>query len=97
MFGSLDCMHTRGKNCPKAWQQSYQSGKQSGGPTVVLEALGDHHLWFWHTSFGYAGSLNDLNILSLSPLLELLVDGSFAKLEGRASVVPFDIGGEQFS
>ena len=97
MFGSLDCMHTRWKNCPKAWQQSYQSGKESGGPTVVLEALGDHHLWFWHASFGYAGSLNDLNILNLSPLLELLVDGSFGKLEERASVVPFDIGGEQFN
>jgi hypothetical protein len=43
MFGSLDCMHTRWKNCPKAWQQSYKSGKESSGATVVLEALGDHH------------------------------------------------------
>ena len=55
MFGSLDCMHTRWKNCPKAWQQSFKSGKESGGPTVVLEALSDYHLWFWHASFGYAG------------------------------------------
>ena len=97
MFGCLDCMHTRWKNCPKAWQQSYKSGKESGGPTVVLEALSDYHLWFWHASFGYAGSLNDLNILNLSPLLESLVDGSFAKLEERAGIVPFDIGGEQFN
>jgi hypothetical protein len=63
----------------------------------VLEALGDHQLWFWHASFGYAGSLNDLNILNISPLLESLVDGSFAKWEERASIVPFDIGGEQFN
>ena len=46
MMGSLDCMHTRWKNCPKAWQQgSYKSGKESG-PTVVLEAMSDYHLWF---------------------------------------------------
>jgi hypothetical protein len=63
----------------------------------VLEALGDHHLWFWHASTGYAASLNDLDILNLPPLLESLVDGSFAKLEKRATIVPFDMGGEQFN
>jgi hypothetical protein len=71
--------------------------KESSGPTVVLEAWGDHDLWFWHASSGFAGSLNDLNTLNLSPLLESLVDGSFAKLEKRATVVPFDIGGEQIN
>jgi hypothetical protein len=71
--------------------------KESSGPTVVLEALGDHHLWFWHASSVYAASLNDLYILNLSPLLEPLVDGRFAKLEKRASLVPFDMGGEQFN
>ena len=29
----------------------------------------------WHASFGYARSLNDVNILNLSPLLESLVCG----------------------
>ncbi len=66
----LDCMHTGWKNCPKGWQASIKSGKESGGPTVVLEALSDYHLWFWYASFGYADSLSDLNILNLSPLLE---------------------------
>ena len=97
MFGSLDCMHTRWKNCPKAWQQSFKSGKESGGPTVVLEALSDYHLWFWHASFGYAGSLNDLNILNLSPLLESLVDGTFTSLEETANLVPFEVDGEAFN
>ena len=96
MLGSLDCMHTGWKNCPKAWQASFKSGKESGGPTVVLEALADYHLWFWHASFGYAGSLNDLNILNLSPLLESLVDGSFVELEKSANVVPFRVAGESF-
>jgi hypothetical protein len=55
MFGSLDCMHNGWKNCPKAWQALFKPRKESGGPTVVLEALADYHLWFWHASFGNAG------------------------------------------
>ena len=48
MFGSLECMHNGWKSCPKAWQTSFsKSGKESGGPTVVLEAVADYHLWFW--------------------------------------------------
>ena len=98
MLGSLDCMHTRRKNCPKAWQQSFKSGKESGGPTAVLEALSEYHLWFWRASFGYyAGSLNDLNILNLSPLLESLVDGTFRSLEETANRIPFEVGGEAFN
>jgi hypothetical protein len=98
MFGSLDCMHTRWKNCPKAWQQSFKSRKEeSGGPTVVLEALSYYHLWFWHASFEYAGSLNDLNILNLLPLLESLVDGTFRSLEEMANLIPFEVGGEAFN
>jgi hypothetical protein len=62
MMSSLDCMHTQWKNCHKAWQASFKSGKESGGPSFVLEAMSDYHLWFWHASFGYAGSLNNLNV-----------------------------------
>ncbi len=29
MMGSLDCMHRRWKNCPKTWQASFKSGKES--------------------------------------------------------------------
>ena len=64
--------------------------------TVVLEALADYHLWFWHASFGHAGSLNDLNILNLSPLLESLVDGSFTELEQSSRLVPFEVAGNEF-
>jgi Plant transposon protein len=95
MVGSLDCMHTYWKNCPVAWQQSYK-GKESG-PTIVLEAIADYNLWFWHTSYGYAGAMNDLNILNLSPLLESITNGTFAKLEGEAGMVPFLIDGQQFT
>jgi hypothetical protein len=93
MFGSLDCMHTVWKNCPIGWQGSY-TGKEKK-PTIVLEAISDHHLWFWHAAYGYAGVLNDTTILSLSPFMSSLVDGSFQEIEKEA--VPFLIGDEAFT
>jgi Plant transposon protein len=90
MLGSLDCMHTYWKSCPVAWQQSFK-GKQCG-PTIVLEAMSDHCLWFWHTSYGYAGAMNDLNIFNQSPLPTRLTDGTFTSLEKEAGVVPYPIG-----
>jgi hypothetical protein len=92
MFGSLDCSHTYWKNCPKAWQGSFKGKEQK--PSVVLEAIADHHLWFWHASYGYAGTLNDLNILNLSPFLDSLIDGSFETKERL--VVPFNINNRTF-
>ena len=35
MIGSLDCMQTRWKNCPVAWQQSFK-GRSKGMATIVL-------------------------------------------------------------
>lgn len=93
MFGSLDCMHTHWKNCPKAWQGQFQ-GKE-GKPTIVLEAACDYNLWFWHASYGYAGTMNDLNILNMSPLLAAFKDGSFIELE--KDVVPYSIMDQQFN
>ena len=92
MFGSLDCMHTYWKNCPVAWRGSYKGSKSK--PSIVLEAMSDHHLFFWHCAYGYAGTLNDINILNLSPLLESFRDGSFEKLEDE--VCPFMIGSSAF-
>ena len=75
MFGSLDCTHTYWKNCPKAWHGTYK-GKEKK-PSIVLEAICDYQLFFWHASYGYCGTLNDINILNLSPFLSQLVDGTF--------------------
>ena len=67
MYGSLDCMHAFWKQCPKAWQQSYK-GKENK-TSVVLEAVCDYNLWFWHSFFGSGGFFNDLNVLDVSNLL----------------------------
>jgi hypothetical protein len=96
MVGSLDCMQTRWKNCPIAWQQSFK-GRSKGMSTIVLEAAADYNLWFWHAAYGFSGALNDGNmILALSPLLDRMTNGTFSQLEEEAGVVPFFIHGEPF-
>ena len=53
-------------------------------------------MYFWHVPYGYAGNLNDRIILSLSPLLDRMIDGEMAVIEKRSGVVPFKIGGQEF-
>ena len=95
MFGSLDCTHTDWKSCPVAWQSSYKN-RHNGAPSLILEALCDHHLWVWHFAYGYAGSMNDLNVMAESPLLESFLNGDFERLETEANVVPYKVGTEEF-
>jgi hypothetical protein len=76
MVGSLYGMQVFWKSCPVAWRGS-QTGK-AGKPTIVLEAFTDHNMWFWHHSFGWPGSLHDINIWNRSCLLKAFLDGSFA-------------------
>ena len=88
MLGCLDVMHWEWKNCPVAWRGAFQ-GKE-GVPTVALEAVVDHRLWFWHAWFGMPGSNNDLNILDRSPLFEDLS-------HGRAPQVTFTANGKEYT
>jgi hypothetical protein len=67
ILGSIDCMHWKWKNCPKAWHGLY-CGK-SRDPTIVLEAVASHDLWNWHYFFGLPGSLSDINVLHRTHLL----------------------------
>jgi hypothetical protein len=71
MLGSVDCMHWRWKNCPKAWHEQY-CGK-SHDPTIILEAVALQYLWIWHCFFGLPGSLNDINELQRSHIFSNLV------------------------
>jgi len=96
MFGSLDCTHTNWKSCPVAWQSSYKNS-YNGAPSLVLEAIGDHHLYIWHFAYGFAGSMNDMNVLNDSHLLESWLNGEFEQKEKAAGVVPFTIGEQAFN
>ena len=73
MLGSLDCMHWRWKNCPKACHGMF-CGK-SRDATIVLEAVASQDTWIWHAFFGLPGTLNDINILNRSPLFKRLISG----------------------
>ena len=63
---------------------------------MVLEAVCDYNLWFWHAFYGCAGSMNDLNVLRLSNIMKTFLNGDFAALEEDAGVVPFEIDQAQF-
>ncbi|OWY94341.1 hypothetical protein PHMEG_00035958 [Phytophthora megakarya] len=76
MWCGTDCMHWEWKNCPSGW------GKEKK-PTVVLEACADQELWIWHASFGWPGSLNDLNILDRSPVFDDLMNGTAPHVDFR--------------
>jgi hypothetical protein len=73
MLGSIDYMHWKWKNYPKAWQGHYYG--KSHDPTIVLEAVASEDLWIWHCFFGLPGSLNDINILQRSHMLARLAKG----------------------
>ncbi len=88
-------MHTHSlEELSVALQGSFK-GKEKKS-TTVLEVISEQHLWFWQLSYGYAGTLNDLNILDLSPFLESLVNEKFPAAESDAGVVPFYIGDHEF-
>ncbi len=91
ILGSCDCTHTIWKNCPKAWAGSYR-GKENT-PSIVLKDISDYHMFFWHASYGYAGTLNDKTIFDLSPFQQCLLDGSFEDNEKSAGILPFKILG----
>jgi hypothetical protein len=95
LLGSLDCTHTFWKNCPKAWQGSYK-GKESK-PCIVLENVSDYGWFLWHALYGHTGTLNDTTILSFSPLISRLTDGTFHQVEEEAGVIPFKIMDEEFT
>jgi len=94
MLGSLDCTQTFWKNCPVAWSGQFK-GRYSS-PSIVLEAVADYNLWFWHLSYGHCGCLNDINILNRSPLFNMMLDGTLHELEKEAGVVPFKVLEESF-
>eukprot|EP00529_Nitzschia_sp_RCC80_P042611 CAMPEP_0113504522 /NCGR_PEP_ID=MMETSP0014_2-20120614/34760_1 /TAXON_ID=2857 /ORGANISM="Nitzschia sp." /LENGTH=308 /DNA_ID=CAMNT_0000399637 /DNA_START=363 /DNA_END=1286 /DNA_ORIENTATION=- /assembly_acc=CAM_ASM_000159 len=95
MLGSLDCTKTYWRHCPNAWQGAFTSGKE-GKPSIVLEAVTDHHTYVWHFSYGCVGSMNDLNVLAASPLFAKFLDGTLARIETESGAVPYTIGTQSF-
>nr|KAJ0195912.1 hypothetical protein LSAT_V11C700356830 [Lactuca sativa] len=88
MFGSIDCTHWEWANCPNAWRGQFTRGDH-GVPTVILEAVVSHDLWFWHALFSILGSNNDLNVLQASPLFNNI-------LQGKAPDMSYIVDGNEY-
>lgn len=86
--GCLDCMHWTWGLCPKAYAGQFKGKERK--PTCVLEAICDNELWIWHASFGWPGSMNDLNILDRSDLFDSV-------LRGESPSVQFVVNDKTFS
>ena len=66
-------------NCLADWKGQFQGEK--GYPTIGLKAVANYNLWFWHSAFGFVGTLSDINIWDQSPLYESMIDGSYNKID----------------
>jgi len=72
-IGSLDCSHWEWAACPKGLAGQYQNRKK--WRSIVMEMVCDEDLYIWHFFIGAPGSLNDLNMLRISPLYFDVVEG----------------------
>lgn len=88
MLGSIDCMHWKWKNCPKAWAGMYKGQKDA--PTIVLQAIADSECRIWHHYFGLPGSCNDINVLERSDLLHSVMNGDAPRIR-------FNVNGNEYS
>ncbi|GKC56569.1 ALP1-like protein isoform X1 [Tanacetum coccineum] len=86
MLGSLDCTDWEWFGCPYAFKAQYIRRDHGPNPFILLEVVALQYLWIWHTSFGVAGSNNDINVLYQSPLFNDLKTG-------RAPEIPFVANG----
>jgi Plant transposon protein len=90
MIGSIDCMHWKWKNCPKAWAGMYQ-GKESA-PTIVLQAVSDTDCYIWHHYFGMPGSSNDINVLERSHILHSAMNGASPRIRFNVNNNEYSMG-----
>ncbi|GJT69162.1 zinc finger, CCHC-type containing protein [Tanacetum coccineum] len=88
MLGSIDCMHWEWVKCPKSLHGQFKR-RDKKYPTIMLEAVADQQLWFWHAYFGVPGANNDLNVLYGSPLFDDL-------LADKAPEAPFQVNGKTY-
>ena len=73
------CYHVHWKKCPTALKGQYQGREKYA--TIALESVVDYNLWFWHASFGFPGTMNDINIWERSSLLESMLNGKHEEID----------------
>ncbi len=77
--GIFGCHEGSLKTCPTALKGQFQGREKHA--TIALESVVDYNLWFWYASFGFPGTMNDINIWERSSLLESMLNGEHESLD----------------
>uniref|UniRef100_A0A453KZ48 DDE Tnp4 domain-containing protein n=1 Tax=Aegilops tauschii subsp. strangulata TaxID=200361 RepID=A0A453KZ48_AEGTS len=62
------------------------------GSTIILEAVADQETWIWHAFFGMPGSLNDINVVNRSPLMNKIANGELPPVQFVANGRTYNYG-----
>ena len=76
LFGSWYCKHYLWSKCTIVLAGQCK-GKESGGKTLVMEAMVDPGFYIWYFNFDAPGLLNDINILDRSNIVGALLSSKF--------------------
>lgn len=71
--GSWDCQYWKWKKLPVALVGQFKG--RSGKRIIVLESIADRELWIWGCHYGNSGSMNDINMLDSSSIVEKMLKG----------------------
>ncbi|GKA56746.1 zinc finger, CCHC-type containing protein [Tanacetum coccineum] len=86
--GSIDCMHWKWKNCPKALHEEFKR-RYHKYSTLILEAVTDKKIVDLACIFEVPRAINDLNVLYGFPLFDDV-------LADTAPEVPFVVNGRTY-
>ncbi|XBH72563.1 hypothetical protein VPH35_099819 [Triticum aestivum] len=62
------------------------------GSTIILEGVADQETWIWHAFFGMHGSLNDINVVNWSPLINKIANGNLPPVQFVANGRTYNYG-----
>ncbi|XP_023743693.1 uncharacterized protein LOC111891869 [Lactuca sativa] len=88
MLGILDFLHWEWGSCSIAYKSQYTQGDHSY-PTIIFEVVASQDLWIWHGFFGSTGSLNDIDVLNMSSLLDDMYNGTAPDSSFQVSRTPY--------
>lgn len=88
MIGSFDCSYLAWKIVTKHFMDSFKMGKNRYS-LIIIEARCNYNCQFWRVAFGFPGTLNNLNVLHLSHLVDSLLDDSFTGKETESTCIPY--------
>src|SRR4051812_14432861 len=62
------------------------------GSTIILEAVADQETWIWHAFLGMPGSLKDIIVIQLSPLMNSIANGELSPVQFVANGHTYNYG-----